>query len=133
MRLVYATPKFEKNTALARVLPANAASTESPSRSRVVDRSLTSLWRFTHPSRETMTTLSSSTMKSSAEYSGSSLSLAIEVRRLSPYFVLTSSSSERTSFQREASSFSSALIWRARFRFSSSSLRMIRISSRARR
>ena len=40
-----------------------------------------------------MTTLSSSTMKSSAVYSGSSLSLAIALRRLSPYFVPISSSS----------------------------------------
>ena len=70
-RDVYTTPKFEKNAQVARVLPANAASTESPSRSRVVERSFTSFCRFTQPSRDTMTTLSSSTMKSSAEYSGS--------------------------------------------------------------
>ena len=99
-RCVYATPKFVKNTAVARVLPASTASTESPSRSRVVDTSFTSFCRFTQPSRDTMTTLSSSTMKSSAEYSGSSLSLAIAVRRLSPYFLCTSSSSLRTIFQR---------------------------------
>ena len=54
------------------MLPASAASTASPSRSRVVDRSFTSFCRFTQPSRDTITTLSSSTMKSSAEYSGSS-------------------------------------------------------------
>ena len=58
-----------KKTTVARVLPASTASTESPSRSRVVDRSFTSFCRFTQPSRDTMTTLSSSTMKSSAEYS----------------------------------------------------------------
>ena len=67
-----------KNTQVARVLPANAASTASPSRSLVVDRSLTSFCRFTQPSRDTMTTLSSSTMKSSAVYSGSPVSLAID-------------------------------------------------------
>ena len=36
MRHVYATPKLVKNTTVARVLPANTASTASPSRSRVV-------------------------------------------------------------------------------------------------
>ena len=137
IRHVYAAPKFVKNTQLERVLPANAASTESPSRNRVVDKSFTSFCRFTQPSRDTMTTLSSSTMKSSAEYSGSSLSLAISVRRLSalpsPYWRWTSSSSARTSFQRLSSSLSSAPICRARLRFYSSSLRMIRISSRASR
>ena len=73
-----------KNTVVAFVLPGITASTLSPSRRRVDEMSFTSFCRFTHPSRETMTTLSSSTMKSSAEYSGSALSLAIEVRRLSP-------------------------------------------------
>src|SRR5438067_1343551 len=106
---------------------------ESPSRSRVVARSFTSFCRFTQPSRDTMTTLSSSTMKSSALYSCSPSSLSIAVRRLSPYFLLISSSSVRTSFHRLSSSLSNALIWRARLRFSSSSCRMIRISSRASR
>ena len=76
-------PKLVKNTTVARVLPATAASTLSPSRSRVVARSLTSFWRFTQPSRETMTTLSSSTMKASAAYSVSSAS-SMALRRLSP-------------------------------------------------
>ena len=84
-------PKFVKNTTVARVLPASTASTESPSRSRVVDRSLTSFCRFTQPSCETMTMLSSSTMKSSAVYSTVS-SASISVRRLSrfasPYSLL---------------------------------------------
>ena len=92
------------------MLPANAASTESPSRSRLVERSFTSFCRFTHPSREMMTTLSSSTMKSSAVYSVSLASLSMVVRRLSPYLPLMSSSSARTIFQRLSSSFSSALI-----------------------
>ena len=78
IRHVYAAPKLLKNAHVARVLPANAASTASPSRRRVVDRSFTSFCRFTQPSRDTITTLSSSTMKSSAEYSGSPLSLAID-------------------------------------------------------
>ena len=68
-RAVYAVPKFVKNTTVARVLPASTASTESPSRRRVVDKSFTSFCRFTHPSFDTMTMLSSSTMKSSAVYS----------------------------------------------------------------
>ena len=38
-----------KSHAVERVLPAIAASTLSPSRSRVVDRSFTSFCRFTHP------------------------------------------------------------------------------------
>src|SRR5256885_1861338 len=96
-RDVYATPKFDKNTQLARVLPAHTAITASPSRSLVVDRSFTSFCRFTQPSRDTITTLSSSTMKSSAEYSGSPLSLALLVRRLSPYWLLIDSSSEQNS------------------------------------
>ena len=79
-----------KNTTVARVLPGSTASTESPSRSRVVERSRTSFCRFTHPSRDTMTTLSSSTMKSSAVNATSS-SVSISVRRLSslpPYSCL---------------------------------------------
>ena len=40
MRVVYALPKFVKNTTVARVLPASTASTASPSRSRVVDEIL---------------------------------------------------------------------------------------------
>src|SRR6266498_3236079 len=82
MRLVYAPPKFEKKTHVARVLPASAASTASPSRNRVDERSFTSFCRFTQPSRETITTLSSSTMKSCAVYSGSLVSLAMAVREL---------------------------------------------------
>ncbi len=115
------------------MLPAHTAITASPSRSLVVDRSFTSFWRFTQPSRDTITTLSSSTMKSSAEYSGSPLSLAMVVRRLSPYWLLIDSSSERTSAQRLSSFFSRVVICRARPRFSSSSLRTTRISSLARR
>ena len=75
-----------KNTTDDRVLPGNAASTESPSRNLVVARSFTSFWRFTQPSRDTITTLSSSTMKSSAVYSASPSSLAMVERRASPYF-----------------------------------------------
>ena len=63
---VYAVPKFVKNTTVARVLPASTASTESPSRRRVVDRSFTSFWRFTQPSCVTRTMLSSATMSSSS-------------------------------------------------------------------
>ena len=74
-----------------------------PSRRRVVDRSFTSFCRFTQPSRDTMTTLSSSTMKASAEYSTSSVS-SMRVRRRSSSGRRTSSgsprSSSRTSFQR---------------------------------
>ena len=83
-RAVYAVPKFVKNTTVARVLPASTASTESPSRRRVVDRSFTSFCRFTHPSFDTMTMLSSSMMKSSAVYSTLS-SASISVRRLSSF------------------------------------------------
>ena len=74
-----------KKTQVARVLPGSTASTESPSRNRVDAMSFTSFCRFTQPSRDTMTTLSSSTMKSSAEYSGSLVSLSIAVRRLSRF------------------------------------------------
>ena len=41
-----------KNTTVARVLPASAAITASPSRSRVVARSFTSFWRLIQPSRD---------------------------------------------------------------------------------
>ena len=117
---------------IARVLPAKAASTESPSRSRVVDRSFTSFCRFTQPSRDTITTLSSSTMKSSAVYSGSPESLAMAVRRLSPYlllhfFELAADQLPAALFVLEQSRRSGARACR----FSSSSFRMIRISSRA--
>jgi DNA gyrase subunit A len=79
---VAATRLREGDEVLA-VLPGNTARTESPSRSRVVDRSRTSFCRFSQPSRDTMTTLSSSTMKSSAVNSTSSVA-SISVRRLSP-------------------------------------------------
>ena len=85
MRAVYATPKFVKNTAVARVLPGTIASTASPSRRRVDPASFTSFCRFTHPSRVTMTTLSSSMMKSSAVYSSSGTSPVTSERRASPY------------------------------------------------
>ena len=75
-----------KNTTEERVLPCSTASTASPSRTRVDATSFTSFCRFTQPSRETITTLSSSTMKSSAVYSDSPSSLEIIVRRASPYF-----------------------------------------------
>ena len=82
-RAEYATPKLVKNTEVARVLPASTARTASPSRSRVVAMSFTSFCRLTQPSRDTITTLSSSTMKSSAEYSGSAVSPSMLLRRLS--------------------------------------------------
>src|SRR4026209_2583332 len=73
-----------RRTAEARAPLWRTASTASPSRRRVVDRSRTSFCRFTHPSRDTMTTLSSSTMKSSAVKETSS-SASISVRRLSSF------------------------------------------------
>ena len=72
-----------KNTAVARVLPATTAITASPSRSRVVARSFTSFWRLIQPSRESSAMPSSSTMKSSAEYSTSASAAAKVVRRAS--------------------------------------------------
>ena len=64
-------------------------------------------------------------MKSSAVYSASPSSLEIVVRRGSPYFFWISSISLGTMSQRLSSSLRSVVIWRARRRFSSSSLRMI--------
>jgi hypothetical protein len=83
IRDVYAAPKLEKKTAVARVLPCSTASTASPSRRRVEETSRTSFCRFTHPSRDTMTTLSSSMMKSCSVKATSS-AVSIAVRRLSP-------------------------------------------------
>ena len=66
-----------KNTTDARVLPGSTASTASPSRTRVVGNVLHFLLPL-HPAvaRRRCTTLSSSTMKSSAVYSASPASLA---------------------------------------------------------
>ena len=115
------TRSSRRTPAWQRVDPAIAASTPSPSRRRVVARSFTSFCRFTQPSLDRMTTLSSSTMKASAEYSTSSVS-SMRVRRRSifgsPYFFWISGSSSRTSVQRLLSSLSSASICRARLRFS---------------
>ena len=72
-------------------------------------------------------------MKSSAVYSASPSSLEIFVRRASPYCFWIASISSRTIAQRLSSSLSRPPICRARLRFSSSSLRMIRISSFASR
>ena len=91
------------------MLPGSTASTASPSRNRVDDTSFTSFCRFTQPSRDTITTLSSSTMKSSAVYSASPSSLAIVERRASPYFFWISSISTLTMSQRLCSSLSSVV------------------------
>ena len=124
---------MEKKATELLVEPATAASTLSPSRSRVCAGSLSSRTRFTQPCADSTMLASSATMKSSSWNSGSSVAPSTLVRRLSAYLALSSVSSLATIFQRLDSLLRSVSSSLAAARFSSRSLRMMRISRRARR
>ncbi len=112
--------------------PRTAASTASPSRSRVAERSLISRERFNQPSRDRTTVASSSRMNASASNSTSSPPAPpMRVRRLSLNLSDSSESSVRITFHNLRLSPRMVRISLARICLSRSSSRMAWISRRA--